>query len=165
MLVVGLLLVVVSAAGAALVIAYNNSGGPEQTVVLFGQDWVRVTPLQAFIAGLVAAMVFAIGVWMIAATERRRRVVRSEYRDARREARVATRERDRLARELAERDEAPAQRWSEPVTEPTPTPPLQHGETTQTQGPVAPKRRFGRHFRRSEARSEAEETASSTPPQ
>ena len=164
MLIVGLLLVVVSAAGAALVISYNSSGGPEQTVVLFGRDWISVTPLQTFIAGLVVALVFCLGVWMIVSTERRRRTVRSEYREVRREARTATKERDRLARQLAERDEAGA--WTAPEEPPTaPTPIPARGETTETQGPAQPKRGFGRHFRRSQSGKESEQPASSTPPQ
>jgi hypothetical protein len=166
MLILGLLLVVVSAAGGALLISYNHSGGPEQTIVMFGRDWLSVTPLQAFIAGLVLALVFSLGIWMIAATERRRRAVRSEYREVRREARSAARERDRLARQLAERDEAPAA-WTapeEPPTTPTPVQ-AQHGETTETQGPSEPRRGFGRRFRRSERPAETEAPASSTPPQ
>jgi len=166
MLILGLLLIVVSAAGVALVTSYNWSGGPEQTVVLFGRDWVSVTPLQSFIAGLVTALVFCIGVWMVVSTERRRRVVRSEYRNARREARVASRERDRLARQLAERDEAAATpaatttaerptTWTTPEEAPRDG---TFGDTTETQ---EPRRGFGRHFRRSERHTEP---ASSNPP-
>jgi ABC-type nickel/cobalt efflux system permease component RcnA len=178
MLILGLLLVVVSAAGTALVISYNSSGGPEQTIVLFGRDWVSVTPLQAFIAGLVAALVFCLGVWMIASTERRRRAVRSEYREVQREARSATRERDRLARQLAERDETEAATADRTADRPTgwtapdeaPTAPHgvargSYGDTSETQGPVQPRRGFARHFRRSERPAEVEAPASSTPPQ
>jgi ABC-type nickel/cobalt efflux system permease component RcnA len=155
MLILGLLLVVVSAAGTALVIAYNHSGGPEQTIVMFGRDWLSVTPMQAFVAGLVVALVFCLGVWMIVSTGRQRRAFRSEYREARREARTATRERDRLAKELADRDDAattdrPAA-WTAPEG---------HGETVETQGPPEPRRRFGRHFRRSDHTTEAETPAS-----
>lgn len=173
MLILGLLLVLVSAAGAALLIAYNHSGGPEQTIVMFGRDWLSVTPLQAFIAGLVVALVFCIGVWMVASTERRRRATRSEYRAVRREARSAARERDKLARELADRDERIAEAptppagterpaaWTAPAEEERVT---RHGETTETQGP-APRRGFGRHFRRSERNAEHETPASSGPSQ
>jgi hypothetical protein len=148
MLILGLLLVLVSAAGAAVLVAYNSSGGPEQTVVLFGRDWVSVTPLGAFVAGLVIALVFALGVWMVVAAGRRSRAVRADYREARREARHATRERDTLAREL-ERERA--------ATEPQPareawTPPAAQRPITNvdTEGQPAPKRGMGigRHFRR-----------------
>lgn len=173
MLILGLLLVLVSAAGAALLIAYNHSGGPEQTIVMFGRDWFSVTPLQAFIGGLAVALVFCLGLWMVASTERRRRATRSEYRAVRREARSATRERDRLARELADRDERAAAEAPTPpagTERPVPwTPPdekdrlTRHGETTETQGPgpSEPRRRFGRHFRRSERTAETETPASS----
>ena len=174
MLILGLLLVVVSAAGTALVISYNSSGGPEQTIVMFGRDWLSVTPLQAFIAGLVVALVFCVGVWMIASTERRRRAVRSEYRQVRREARSAARERDQLARQLAERDErdeaVPTAVTERPTAWTAPEEPEvargggEAGETRETQGPE-PRRGFGRHFRRSERPAEADAPASSTPPQ
>jgi ABC-type nickel/cobalt efflux system permease component RcnA len=174
MLILGLLLVVVSAAGVALVISYNSSGGPEQTIVLFGRDWVSVTPLQAFIAGLVVALVFCIGIWMIASTERRRRAVRSEYREVQREARTAARERDQLARQLAEREEAEAvtaehqAAWTAPDDSPTAPHGVargSYGDTSETQGPVSPRRGFARHFRRSERPAEVEAPASSSPPQ
>jgi ABC-type nickel/cobalt efflux system permease component RcnA len=99
MLIIGLLLVVLSAAAVTLLIAYNSSGGTEQTIVLFGRDWINVNTLEAFLAGIGFALLFSIGVWMIVATERRRRTVRSEYRSVRREARIAAKERDRTARE------------------------------------------------------------------
>ena len=174
MLILGLLLVVVSAAGTALVISYNSSGGPEQTIVMFGRDWLSVTPLQAFIAGLAVALVFCVGVWMIVSTERRRRVVRSEYREVRREARTAARERDRLAKQLAEREErdevaaaaAPTTVTERPTawTAPEEGAVARHGETSETQEPQ-PRRGFGRHFHRSERTTETEAPASSTPPQ
>jgi septal ring factor EnvC (AmiA/AmiB activator) len=164
MLVLGLLLVLVSAAGGALVIAYNHSGGPEQTVVMFGRDWLSVTPLQAFITGLVVALVFCVGVWMVVGTERRRRATRSEYRAVRREVRTTRRERDRLARELADRDERMAEAETSPTGIERPVAAdddrvAQHGSTAETQGPAEPRRGFGRHFRRSERPAEAESDA------
>jgi septal ring factor EnvC (AmiA/AmiB activator) len=176
MMILGLLLVLVSAAGTALLISYNHSGGPEQTIVMFGRDWFSVTPLQAFIAGLAIALVFCLGVWMVASTERRRRATRSEYRAVRREARTAARERDQLARELADRDERIAEAPTPPAGTERPaawTAPqrdervAEHGETTETQGPAPaePRGRFGRHFRRSERTAEHETPASSGPAQ
>lgn len=166
MLVLGLLLVLASAAGTALLISYNHAGGPEQTIVMFGRDWLSVTPLQAFIAGLGLALVFCLGAWMVASTERRRRATRSEYRAVRREARSATRERDKLARELADRDERVSDAPTPPIGTQQPaawTAPAEatgHGETTETQGPGEPRKRFGRHFRRSERTVEQETPAS-----
>src|SRR6266516_8197016 len=90
-----------------VLIAYNGSGGPEHTVVLFGRDLVNVTATQAFIAGIVVALVFCLGVWMVASTSRRRAAIRSDYRAVRRQARATAAERDQLAREL-ERERAGA---------------------------------------------------------
>ena len=60
MLILGLLLLVVSGAAGVLLIAYNN-GGPEQTVTMFGRDWTSATMMEAFVAGLVVAAVFLLG--------------------------------------------------------------------------------------------------------
>jgi ABC-type nickel/cobalt efflux system permease component RcnA len=140
MLILGLLLVVLSAAAAALLVAYNSSGGPEQMIVLFGRDLVSVTPLQAFLAGIGLALIFFLGLWMVIATERRRRAARSHYRDARREARAAAKERDELADQLAkERSAGTGTSWTPPA-EPEPARPA---ETT-----TPPRRGIGRHFRR-----------------
>jgi heme exporter protein D len=143
MLILGLVLVVVSAAAGVLLIAYNHSGGPEQTVVLFGRDLAHVTPTQAFIAGMVVALVFCLGVWMVANVSRRRAAIRSDYRAVRREARTAAAERDKLAREL-ERERAtepePAVRTTEPVAPARAAEPVADG--------TAEPRGIGRYFRR-----------------
>jgi hypothetical protein len=99
MLILGLLLVVVSGAAGVLLIAYNN-GGAEQTVTMFGRDWTSATMMEAFVAGLVVAAVFLLGLWMITAASRRARVNRARYTEARREAKTAARERDKLAKQL-----------------------------------------------------------------
>lgn len=105
MLILGLLLVVVSAAAGVLLVSYNHAGGPEQTVVLFGRDLVSVNALEAFIAGIVVALVFCLGMWMVVSSGRRARLARADYRAARREAKAAARERDELAGQL-ERERA-----------------------------------------------------------
>lgn len=99
MLILGLLLVVVSGAAGVLLIAYNN-GGAAQTVTMFGRDWTSVTMMQAFVAGLVVAAVFLLGLWMITAASRRARANRARYVEVRREAKTAARERDKLAKQL-----------------------------------------------------------------
>lgn len=99
MLVLGLLLVVLSGAVGVLLIAYNN-GGDAQTVTMFGRDLADVTMAQAFIAGLVVAAVFLIGLSMIMSAGRRARENRARYREARKEAKAAARERDQLAEQL-----------------------------------------------------------------
>jgi hypothetical protein len=99
MLILGLLLVVVSGAAGVLLIAYNN-GGAEQTVTMFGRDWTSATMMEAFVAGLVVAAVFLLGLWMITGAARRARTNRARYHEVRREARTAARERDKLAARL-----------------------------------------------------------------
>lgn len=104
MLVLGLLLVVLSGAVGVLLIAYNN-GGDAQTVTMFGRDLADVTMAQAFIAGLVVAAVFLIGLAMIMSAGRRARENRSRYREARKEAKAAARERDELAEQLRKEED------------------------------------------------------------
>jgi hypothetical protein len=104
MLVLGLLLVVLSGAVGVLLIAYNN-GGDAQNVTMFGRDLGDVTMAQAFIAGLVVAAVFLIGLSMILSAGRRARENRSRYREARREAKSAAKERDQLAEQLRKEED------------------------------------------------------------
>jgi hypothetical protein len=104
MLVLGLLLVVLSGAVGVLLIAYNT-GGEQQTVTMFGRDLGDVTVMQAFVAGLVVAAVFLIGLSMILSAGRRARENRLRYREARREAKTAARERDELAEQLRKEDD------------------------------------------------------------
>jgi uncharacterized membrane protein YccC len=170
MLIFGLLLVLLSAAAGVLALVYNGSGGPEQMVRMFGRDLFNVTPAQAFVAGLVLSLVFCLGIWMIVTTERRRRVARDQYRDARleardasKQARMAAKERDKLAAELAQRDE----NWTEPVTTRSASADPVTAPTPVQAPPAAPPveeapqqhRRFGRHFRKSERQPEV-----TTPP-
>lgn len=103
MLILGLVLVVLSG-GAAAVLISNNVDGTAQTVFAYGRDIADVSVMQAFVAGIVVALVFVLGVWMTVAGERRRRAHQARYREARREARIAARERDELADRLR-RDE------------------------------------------------------------
>jgi hypothetical protein len=157
MLILGLLLVVLSAAAVAVLWAYNSSGGPEQMIVIFGRDLASVSPLEAFLAGIVIALIFCLGLWMVVTTERRRREARSQYREARREARAAgreaqavARERDELAEQLArERSSEPGRTVpADPATErhaaaDRPAPAVAESQTEATR-----QRGFGRHFRR-----------------
>jgi ABC-type nickel/cobalt efflux system permease component RcnA len=103
MLVLGLLLVVMSGAMAAVLIAYNAHGATD-TVWVFGRDIADVTVQQAFIAGIVVALLFVLGIWLIVAGGRRVRDQRAEFREARREAIAAARERDELAEMLRQED-------------------------------------------------------------
>jgi hypothetical protein len=104
MLILGLVLVVVGGAAAAVLIAYNGGGTP-QTVFAFGRDIADVTVLEAFIAGIVVSLVFLLGVWMAVTGGRRGREHRARYREARREARLAARERDELADRIRREEE------------------------------------------------------------
>lgn len=107
MLILGLLLVLASAGAAAVLIAYNSAGTAE-TVSAFGRDIANVTLMQAFVAGIVVALVFLVGLWMIVAAGRRSRAHRARYREARREARAAAQERDELAQRVHTDDDARA---------------------------------------------------------
>jgi ABC-type nickel/cobalt efflux system permease component RcnA len=104
MLILGLLLVVVSGAAAAVLIAYNTAG-PAETVTAFGRDIANVTLMQAFVAGVVVALVFLLGLWMIMSAARRGREHRARFREARREAKVAAKERDELADRIRQDEE------------------------------------------------------------
>lgn len=126
MLILGLLLVVVSGAAGVLLIAYNN-GGATQTVTMFGRDLFHATMMEAFVAGLVVAAVFLLGLWLIMAAGRRARENRARYREVRREARDAARERDKLAKRLA---------TEEPATDTMVTPPA--GTAMPTDPAAAP---------------------------
>jgi hypothetical protein len=124
MLILGLLLVVASGAAAVILIAYNT-GGTAQTVTAFGRDIADVTLMQAFVAGIVVALVFLLGLSMILMAGRRGRENRARYRQARREAKTAAAERDELADQLRRDEEHRA-------TDPAVAPPA--GQPTQ---PVA----------------------------
>ncbi|HEY7597222.1 MAG TPA: hypothetical protein VH969_29020 [Actinophytocola sp.] len=108
MLILGLLLVLASAGAAVVLIAYNTAG-PAETVSAFGRDIANVTLMQAFVAGIVVALVFLLGLWMIAAAGRRSRAHRARYREARREAKTAAQERDELAERVRTEDEVRAE--------------------------------------------------------
>ena len=118
MLILGLLLVVVSGAAAAVLIAYNSAGAAE-TVSAFGRDIADVTLMQAFVAGIVVALIFLLGLWMIVSAGRRSREHRARYREARREARAAAKERDDLAERVRKEEEHRA--GQETVAMPVPT--------------------------------------------
>jgi hypothetical protein len=140
MLVLGLLLVVLSGAVGVLLIAYNT-GGEQQTVTLFGRDIADVTVMQAFVAGLVIAALFLIGLSMILSAGRRARENRARYREARKEAKAAARERDELAEQLRKeeddhRHEPVASNTDTMVTPPAGTP-VTHDPRTAPQPPAA----------------------------
>lgn len=138
MLILGLLLVVLSGLVGVLLIAYNN-GGAEQTVTMFGRDLADVTMAQAFIAGLVVAAVFLIGLSMILSAGRRARENRARYREARKEAKAAAQERDELAEQLRKEEdnnhryEPVAANTETMVTPPAGTPVPQDARTGQAQ--------------------------------
>ncbi|HEY0447919.1 hypothetical protein [Actinophytocola sp.] len=133
MLILGLLLVVVSGAAAAVLIAYNT-GGTVETVTAFGRNIADVTMMQAFLAGIVVAVVFLLGLWMVMVAGRRGREHRARYREARREAKVAAQERDELADRLRKDEELRAEQESsvQPVA-----PAAQRTESGQPVDPAA----------------------------
>ncbi len=153
MLILGLLLVVVSGAAAAVLIAYN-SGGVAETVSAFGREITDVTLMQAFVSGIVVALVFLLGLWMTVSAGRRGREHRARYREARREARLAAKERDEMAERMRKEDEhraeqetvampvVPAERTTAevPAEQPadTTTAPVDHGRHAQPSGRTQP---------------------------
>jgi hypothetical protein len=102
MLLLGLVLAAATAAFIVLLIAYNLSGGPSYTVKMFGGDLVVVDHLTAFLAGIALTLVFGLGLAIAAAGLARHRRRRTHLRAARREADIATAERDALAARLDE---------------------------------------------------------------
>ena len=96
-MVLGLLLVLLSGAAVVLLAAYNRSGGPDYSVNLFDNEIFVANGMQVFFAGIVLALTFCLGLWLMAAGARRRRAMRAEIRAARNDARSAEMERDRLA--------------------------------------------------------------------
>ena len=136
MLILGLLLVVASGAAAAVLIAYN-SGGTAETVSAFGRDIADVTLMQAFVAGIVVALVFLLGMAMVLMAGRRGRENRARYREARREAKSAAAERDELAEQMRKDEEERAKHQPEQtmVTQPVAQP---AGYSQPTQPVAAP---------------------------
>ena len=98
-MIVGIVLIVLSVAAAVAAVAYNGAGSLHE-ITAFGQHVTNANDVQIFAGGIVLGLVFCLGVWMIVAGGRRRRARNAEYRAARREARDAGRERDRLAEQL-----------------------------------------------------------------
>ncbi|HEU5427490.1 MAG TPA: hypothetical protein VFU74_11490 [Actinocrinis sp.] len=106
MLLLGLLLLGATGAFTGLLIAYNTGGGPDYTVTMFGNTLGTLNSLEIFIAGLVLALIFSFGLFLMfggAAMGRRRRVAR---RTDRREARAAMADRDAMAARLEQREGA-----------------------------------------------------------
>ena len=99
-MVLGLLLVLLSGAAVVLRAAYNRSGGPDYSVNLFDNEIYVANGMQIFFAGVVLALAFCLGLWLMTAGARRGRARRAEIRAARNEARSAEMERDRLASQV-----------------------------------------------------------------
>jgi hypothetical protein len=146
MLILGLLLLVVSGAAGVLLIAYNN-GSAEQTVTMFGRDLTDASLVEAFVAGMVVAAVFLLGLWMIASASRRARENRARYREVRHEAKAAARERDQLAEQLRKeedrRDAVPDHRMTrhehDRATETMVTPPAGSPTAQSAGAPPTPR--------------------------
>ncbi|MGH3320848.1 MAG: hypothetical protein ACRDN9_11810 [Streptosporangiaceae bacterium] len=100
MLSLGLLLVALSAGGTALLATTALPAGVAWTVRVPWEGPVSVVPLQVFLAGLAAALVFCLGLALVSASVRRRRRIAARVRAAEDEADAAVSERDRLAGEL-----------------------------------------------------------------
>lgn len=137
MLILGLLLLVVSGAAGVLLIAYNT-GGAEQTVTMFGRDWTSASMMEVFVAGMVVAAVFLLGLAMIASASKRARANRARYREVRHEAKAAARERDKLAEQLRKEEDRRESATETMVTPPVGTPVAQPAGAPPTPRHAAP---------------------------
>jgi ABC-type nickel/cobalt efflux system permease component RcnA len=112
-MVLGLLLVLLSGAAVVLLAAYNRSGGPDYSVNLLDREFVVANGLQIFFAGIALALLFCLGLWLMAMAARRSRAMRAEIRAARHDAKAAEAERDRLAGQVNEGRVRPDARYEE----------------------------------------------------
>lgn len=110
-MVLGLLLVLLSGGAVALLTAYNRSGGPDYSITMFDNQIAVVNGMQIFYAGIALALVFCLGLWLMAMSARRGRAMRAEIRAARHDAQTAVAERDRLANQVASDSQATAQMY------------------------------------------------------
>lgn len=78
MVFLGLLLLVATGAFTALAIVGNLSGGPDYAVSVLGQHIATLGPLGIFCSGLALALLFCLGLAIVAggATHHRRRTAR-----------------------------------------------------------------------------------------
>jgi len=107
-MVLGLLLVLLSGGAVALLTAYDRSGGPDYSIVMLDREIAVVNGIQIFYAGVALALVFCLGLWLMAMSARRGRAMRAEIRAARHDARTAAAERDRLASQVTSDSQAAA---------------------------------------------------------
>ncbi|WP_374209080.1 hypothetical protein [Kitasatospora sp. A2-31] len=76
MLLLGLLLMATTGAFAGLLIADNLDGGPDYTASVLGNDVATLSSLGIFLAGIALALLFCLGLAMIARARRARRSAR-----------------------------------------------------------------------------------------
>jgi hypothetical protein len=79
----GLVLILGAGAFTGLLIGYNTAGGPDYTVTMFGNTLGTLNTLEIFVAGLVLALIFCIGIVVASTGARMRRARMAEYRAAR----------------------------------------------------------------------------------
>lgn len=68
--ILGGLLAVGAGAFTGLLIAYNTSGGPKFTAQMFGQGLPVLSTLGVFCTGLALALIFCVGLWLLAHARR-----------------------------------------------------------------------------------------------
>jgi hypothetical protein len=86
MLLLGILLLGATGAFAGLLVSENHSGGPDYAVTMFGNDLGTVNTLGAFLAGIALALVFCLGLALVAGGANQARRRKAELRRMRREA-------------------------------------------------------------------------------
>jgi len=73
MLLLGLLLLAAAGAFTGLAIAGNLTGGPQYTVSILGNEIVTLNALAIFASGLALALIFCLGLTLMAAAATHRR--------------------------------------------------------------------------------------------
>ena len=102
MVLLGLLLLVASGAAVVLLLVDNMSEDAVFAVTLLGSELATVDAPTIFVAGLVLAAAFCLGLALVAVGSRRARGRRAAMRDAQLRADEAAAERDALASRVAD---------------------------------------------------------------
>jgi hypothetical protein len=102
MLLLGLLILAATGAFTGLLISENLSGSPQYTVQMFGNDVTTQSTLGAFLSGIALALIFCLGLAMLASGAARHRRRNRELRTARHRAATTAAERDALAARIGE---------------------------------------------------------------
>ncbi|MBV7697530.1 hypothetical protein [Streptomyces sp. TRM70350] len=82
MIALGFLLALATGGFAGIAVAENFTGGPEYAVEIFGNQIATLSPPGLFLSGVALALIFCLGLAMIAAGLKQRRRVRQALASA-----------------------------------------------------------------------------------